>query len=148
MPIKQQQNINTHLVCGMNQHKPRCEVSVFSVDTVHFALYLQHLAEKTKSKSAAEGTVKAIGWINQFAGQPPTWALPFIQTTLLLGHYHLYKPLLPAFSGNWQLVTANKHYHTACSTHWYTWFLSNHTHYSYSKWQTTQEKESEVVREE
>ena len=40
---------------------PRREVSVFPVQEVHFALYLQHLGITPRSKSAVEEAVNAIG---------------------------------------------------------------------------------------
>ena len=43
----------------------RKEVTVFPVGEVHFALYLQHLGETVRSKSAVEEAVNAIGWLHQ-----------------------------------------------------------------------------------
>ena len=43
--------------------KPRGEVAVYPVRDVHFALYLQHLANTTKSKAAVDEAVNAINWV-------------------------------------------------------------------------------------
>ena len=47
------------------------------------ALYLQHLAEETKSKSAAEEAVNALAWMHGLAGinSSPT-SSPIVQETL------------------------------------------------------------------
>ena len=44
------------------------EMTEFPVDEGHFALYLQHLAEKTASKAALESAVNAIAWAHSLAG--------------------------------------------------------------------------------
>ena len=48
----------------------RSEVKVFPVQEVHFVLYLQHLSEIAKSKSAVEEAVNAISWVHQISGLP------------------------------------------------------------------------------
>ena len=45
------------------------ELSVFPVKTAHFALYLQHVGEATKSKAAVEEAVNAISWLQRLGGQ-------------------------------------------------------------------------------
>ena len=49
--------------------QPRREVTVFPIEEVHFAFYLQHLADTTKSKATVEEAVNAISWRHQLAGQ-------------------------------------------------------------------------------
>lgn len=71
---------------------PRCEVSVFPVQEVHFALYLQHLGVTARSKSAVEEAVNAIGWVHQLAGQPPITTSPFVRATLAGLQRKLAKP--------------------------------------------------------
>ena len=68
------------------------KISVFSVEVMHFALYLQHLGDTTHSKSAVEEAVNAIGWVNQLADQPPIAASPFICATLSGQQRNLAKP--------------------------------------------------------
>ena len=46
------------------------ELSVFPVKTTHFALYLQHVGEATKSKAAVEEAVNAISWLQRLGGRP------------------------------------------------------------------------------
>ena len=72
--------------------EPRCEVAVFPVEVVHFALYLQHLGEVTQSKSAVEEAVNAIGWVHQLSGHPPIASSPFIRATLSGLQRRLAKP--------------------------------------------------------
>ena len=60
----------------------RTEVSVFPVQEVHFALYLQHLGEVAKSKSAIEEAVNAISWVHQISGLPAITESPFVRATL------------------------------------------------------------------
>ena len=60
----------------------RREVTVYPVQEVHFALYLQHLGERTQSKSAVEEAVSAIGWVHQLSGHPPITASSFVRATL------------------------------------------------------------------
>ena len=68
------------------------EISVFPIEVVHFALYLQHLSQSTKSKSAVEEAVNAAGWVNRLSGEPPIGASPFIQATLAGLQRQLAKP--------------------------------------------------------
>lgn len=72
--------------------EPRREVSVYPVQEVHFALYLQHLGESVQSKSAVEEAVNAIGWVHQLSGQPPIAASPFVRATLAGLQHTLAKP--------------------------------------------------------
>lgn len=57
-------------------------VSVFPVETVHLALYLQHLGEASGSRAAVEEAVYALAWIHQAAGLPSPADDPFVQTVL------------------------------------------------------------------
>ena len=70
--------------------KGRAEVKVFPVDEVHFALYLQHVAESTESRAAVEGD--AISWAHQLASQPAINASPFVHATLAGLQRKLAKP--------------------------------------------------------
>jgi len=45
-------------------------INVFPVISSHLALYLQHVAESTKSKAAAEEAVNALAWLHNAAGIP------------------------------------------------------------------------------
>ncbi len=67
----------------------RQEVSIHPVNGVHFALYLQHLAESIQSKSAVEEAVNAIGWVHQISGLPPIVQSPF------------FVPRWKAYEGSW-----------------------------------------------
>ena len=60
----------------------RCEVAIFPIQEVHFALYLQHLGEVSASKSAVEEAVNAISWVQQIAGLPSIAESPFVRATL------------------------------------------------------------------
>lgn len=60
----------------------RIEVTVYPVQEVHFALYLQHLGETTQSRSAVEEAVHAISWVQQLAGHPPISGSPFVRAAL------------------------------------------------------------------
>ena len=53
-----------------------------SVGEVHVALYLQHLGETIRSKSAVEEAVNAIGWLHHTAGLPSIAESPFIRAVL------------------------------------------------------------------
>lgn len=75
-----------------NWAKPRREVTVFPVGEVHFALYLQHLGETVKSKSAVEEAVNAIGWVHQISGFSPIAESPFVRATLSGLQRRLAKP--------------------------------------------------------
>ena len=59
--------------------EPRREVAVFPVRDVHFALYLQHLGDTTKSKAAIEEAVNAVGWLHKLSGLPPINESPFVE---------------------------------------------------------------------
>lgn len=54
----------------------------FPTQTHHVALYLQHLAEQTKSKSAAEEAVNALAWVHGLAGINSPTNNPVVQKTL------------------------------------------------------------------
>ena len=68
------------------------EVKTFPVDGVHFALYLQYVAESTKSRSAVEEAVNAISWAHQLAGQPTISTSAFVRATLAGLQRKLAKP--------------------------------------------------------
>ena len=74
--------------------EPRREVSVYPVQEVHFALYLQHLGETVQSKAAVEEATNAIGWVHQLSGLPPIAASPFVRATLAGLQRQLAKPKL------------------------------------------------------
>ena len=44
------------------------EVKLFPLEEAHFALYLQHVADTTNSRSAVEEAVNSISWAQQLAG--------------------------------------------------------------------------------
>ena len=48
----------------------------------HFALYLQHLGEETKSKAAVEEACNAVSWVHSSAGLSSLLADPFVKATL------------------------------------------------------------------
>ena len=58
------------------------EVTVFPVNEVHLALYLQHLSEKLHSWSAVQEAVNAVSWVHQLSGRDPVAQSPFVQATL------------------------------------------------------------------
>ena len=60
----------------------RCEVAIFPIQEVHFALYLQYFGEVSTSKSAVEEAVNAISWVQQIAGLPSIAESPFVHATL------------------------------------------------------------------
>ena len=60
----------------------RQEVTVFPVQEVHFALYLQHVGEASRSKSAVEEAVNAVSWVQQISGLQPISQSPFVRATL------------------------------------------------------------------
>ena len=60
----------------------RREVTVFPVQEVYFALYLQHLGEVSSSKSAVGEAVNAVSWVLQISGLPPISESPFVRATL------------------------------------------------------------------
>jgi hypothetical protein len=47
------------------------EIAVFPICTAHFALYLQHVGESTKSRAAVEEAVNAVSWVQRLAGMEP-----------------------------------------------------------------------------
>ena len=63
--------------------QPRREVTVFPIEEVHFAFYLQHLADTTKSKATVEEAVNAISWGHQLAGQPTINTSAFVHDTVV-----------------------------------------------------------------
>ena len=68
------------------------ETTVYPVEEVHFALYLQHIGETTQSKSAAEEAVNAISWVQQLADHQPVSASPLVRATLAGLQRKLAKP--------------------------------------------------------
>ena len=66
--------------------------SVFPVESVYLALYLQYLGDTTGSRSAVEEAVYAISWIHHMAGLPSPSDSPFIQTVLAGLRRSLAKP--------------------------------------------------------
>ena len=68
------------------------EVKTFPVDEVHFALYLQYVAESTKSRSAVEEAVNSVSWAHQLAGQPTISTSAFVRVTLAGLQRKLAKP--------------------------------------------------------
>ena len=71
---------------------PRIEVKIFPVDKVHFALYLQHVANTTNSRASVEEAVNAISWAHQLAGLPPISSSAFVRATLAGLQRKLAKP--------------------------------------------------------
>ena len=71
---------------------PRIEVKIFPVDEVHFALYLQHVANTTNSRASVEEAVNAISWAHQLAGLPPISSSAFVRATLAGLQRKLAKP--------------------------------------------------------
>ena len=62
--------------------RQRQGVEVYPISEAHFTLYLQHLAEASKSKAAVEEAVNAISWIQQLANDQPVSAAPIVKATL------------------------------------------------------------------
>ena len=58
------------------------EISVYPIKDAHFALYLQHLAETSKSRATVEEAVNAIAWVQQLADHQPVSSSPFIRSVL------------------------------------------------------------------
>ena len=56
--------------------------TVFPVQEREFVLYLQHLGDTVRSKSAVEEAVSATSWVNQLAGFPAVSNSPFVQVVL------------------------------------------------------------------
>ena len=57
-------------------------VTVFSVEAIHLALYLQHIGNSTGSRAAVEEVVYALAWIHQAARLPSPTNDPFVQAVL------------------------------------------------------------------
>ena len=57
-------------------------VTVFPVEAIHLALYLQYLGDSTGSRAAVEEAVYALAWIHQAAGLPSPTNDPFVQAVL------------------------------------------------------------------
>ena len=55
-------------------------VTVFFMETIHLALYLQHLGNSTGSRASVEGAVYALAWIHEAAGLSSPINDPFVQT--------------------------------------------------------------------
>ena len=53
------------------------EISVYPIKDAHFALYLQHLAETSKSRATVEEMVNAVAWVQQLADHQPVSPSPF-----------------------------------------------------------------------
>ena len=58
------------------------EVVVFPINTAHFALYLQHVGESSKSRSAVEDAVNAISWVQRLSGMAPVSSNPLIKSVM------------------------------------------------------------------
>ena len=58
--------------------EPRREVAIYPVQEVHFALYLQHLGDTTKSRAAVDEAVNAINWVHRLSGLPLVSGSPFV----------------------------------------------------------------------
>ena len=69
-------------------------VTVFPVEAIHLALYLQHIGNSTGSRASVEEAVYALSWIHEAAGLPSPINDPFVQTVLggFVGCWH--HPLL------------------------------------------------------
>ena len=69
-------------------------VTVFTVEAIHLALYLQHIGNSTGSRASVEEAVYALSWIHKAAGLPSPINDPFVQTVLggFVGCWH--HPLL------------------------------------------------------
>ena len=57
-------------------------LQTFLAQAHHLALYLQHLAEQAKSKSAAEEAVNALAWVHGLAGANSPTSSSIVQETL------------------------------------------------------------------
>ena len=57
-------------------------VTVFPVEAIHLALYLQHIGNSTGSRAAVEEAGYALAWIHQAAGLPSPTNDPFVQAVL------------------------------------------------------------------
>ena len=70
------------------------EVTVFPVQDVQFALYIQHVADSTKSRAAVEVAVNAISWAHQMAGLQPISSSPFLRSVLAGLQRQLARPIV------------------------------------------------------
>ena len=66
----------------------------FPAQARYVALYLQHLADQAKSKSAAEEAVNALAWVHGLAGINSPTSNPIVQETLQGLKRTLAKPIL------------------------------------------------------
>ena len=57
-------------------------VTVFPMEAIHLALYLQHLGNSNGSRAFVEEAVYALSWIHEAAGLPSPISDPFVQTVL------------------------------------------------------------------
>ena len=57
-------------------------VTVFPMEAIHLALYLQHLENSTGSRASVEEAVYALAWIHEAAGLSSPINDPFVQTVL------------------------------------------------------------------
>ena len=64
----------------------------FPVKEAYFVLYLQHIGDTTKSKSAAEEATNAVSWVQQLAGQQPVSMDSIVRMTLAALQRKLAKP--------------------------------------------------------
>ena len=60
----------------------RSRVSSYPIKEAHFALYMQHLSETSKSKATVEEAVNAISWVQQLSNHKAVSSSPFIRATL------------------------------------------------------------------
>ena len=58
------------------------EITSFPAQPSHIALYLQHLADSSESKSAVEEAVNAISWVHQLGGYSSVAESPLIRAAL------------------------------------------------------------------
>ena len=57
-------------------------VTVFPVEAIHLALYLQHLGNSNGLRASVEEAVYALSWIHEATGLPYLINDPFVQTVL------------------------------------------------------------------
>lgn len=73
-------------ICGFNRWKAwadkKVEIANFPVESTHLALYLQHVANNTRSKAAVEEAVNAISWVHKVAGIPSPDGAPLVKMAL------------------------------------------------------------------
>ena len=60
----------------------RQDVMPYPINEAHFALYLQHLGETSKSKASVEEAVHAISWVQRSAGDQPVSHCGLVKSTL------------------------------------------------------------------